>query len=104
MNTDERRSMNTDNATSSGAARQLKRILIVCTGNICRSPMATGLLRQRLAEDGLDGDVMVYSVGTWGLDGEPASEHAVHVMAERGWTSAITGPARCSGMTSSPPT
>lgn len=84
MNTDERRSMNIDNATSGSAARRLKRILIVCTGNICRSPMATGLLRQRLAEDGLDGDVMVYSVGTWGLDGEPASEHAVHVMAERG--------------------
>jgi len=84
MNTDERRSMNTDNATSNSAARQLKRILIVCTGNICRSPMATGLLRQRLAKDGLDSDVMVYSVGTWGLDGEPASEHAVQVMAERG--------------------
>ncbi|MER3458868.1 MAG: hypothetical protein C4309_09830 [Chloroflexota bacterium] len=27
-------------------------ILFVCTGNICRSPMAVGLLRARLARDG----------------------------------------------------
>lgn len=46
--------------------------------------MAVGLLRQRLAEDGLDGQVAVVSAGTWGLDGQPASIHAVQVMAERG--------------------
>jgi len=66
------------------AAQRSKRILIVCTGNVCRSPMAVGMLRQRLAEDGLDGEIVVDSAGTWGLDGEPASAHAVQVMAERG--------------------
>jgi protein-tyrosine-phosphatase len=59
-------------------------ILMVCTGNICRSPMATGLLRQRLAREGLDGQYTVRSAGTWALDNRPATENAVEVMAERG--------------------
>ena len=70
--------------SNSTPAQRSKRILIVCTGNICRSPMAAGLLRHRLAEDGLGGQVMVYSAGIWGLDGQPASEHAKQVMAARG--------------------
>jgi len=59
-------------------------ILFVCTGNLCRSPMAEGLLRQKLAQRGLDSRYHVASVGTWGVDGRPASENAVAVMAERG--------------------
>ncbi len=59
-------------------------ILMVCTGNICRSPMAAGLLRQRLANEGLDARYKVSSAGTWALENRPASEHAVEVMAARG--------------------
>ena len=59
-------------------------ILFVCTGNICRSPMAAGLLRQRLAEEGLEDRYEVASAGVWALDDRPASENAVSVMAERG--------------------
>lgn len=59
-------------------------ILFVCTGNLCRSPMATGLLRQKLAEKGLDRQYQVRSAGVWADDGRPASENAVEVMAERG--------------------
>jgi protein-tyrosine-phosphatase len=58
-------------------------ILFVCTGNICRSPMASGLLRQQLAAEGLDSHYQVTSAGVWALDDRPASEHAVTVMAER---------------------
>ena len=59
-------------------------ILFVCTGNLCRSPMAAGLLRKRLAKDGLDAHHRVLSTGVWAVDGEPASENAIAVMAERG--------------------
>lgn len=58
-------------------------ILLVCTGNLCRSPMAAGLLRQRLAEHELDHHE-VSSAGVWAVDGHPASENAISVMAERG--------------------
>jgi protein arginine phosphatase len=58
-------------------------ILFVCTGNLCRSPMAAGLLRRRLADEGLDGH-QVISAGVWAADGRQASENAIAVMAERG--------------------
>jgi protein-tyrosine-phosphatase len=59
-------------------------ILIVCTGNLCRSPMAQGMLRQRLSEEGLDANYRVLSAGVWAVDDNPASANAVDVMAERG--------------------
>jgi protein-tyrosine-phosphatase len=62
----------------------MRLILMLCTGNICRSPMAAGMLQQRLAERGLDDHYTVRSAGTWALDNRPAAEHAVKVMAERG--------------------
>ena len=62
----------------------MKRVLIVCTGNVCRSPMAMGLMRQRLAQDGLDSQVSVSSAGVYGLDGSAASQPSVDVLAERG--------------------
>jgi protein-tyrosine phosphatase len=59
------------------------KIVILCTANQCRSPMAEGLLRQRLAERGLDADVGVSSAGFLS-EGRPATEAAVLVMAGRG--------------------
>jgi len=59
------------------------RILFVCTGNLCRSPMAAGFLCQRLARDGLGGRHQVVSRGVWAIDGQPASRYAIQVMAER---------------------
>jgi protein-tyrosine phosphatase len=58
-------------------------ILMVCTGNICRSPMAEGLLRHMLLKRGR-GDVRIRSAGTHGLDEEPATPFAAQVVAERG--------------------
>ncbi|HTL81702.1 MAG TPA: low molecular weight protein-tyrosine-phosphatase [Bacteroidia bacterium] len=43
----------------------MTRILMVCLGNICRSPLAEGLLRHKLTEAGMK-DVIVDSAGTSG--------------------------------------
>ena len=59
-------------------------VLIVCTGTICRSPMAEVLLQARLARDDARQDWQVDSAGVWTVDGRPASAHAVEVMARRG--------------------
>lgn len=58
-------------------------VLMVCTGNICRSPMAKVLLESRLP-DSMKASVIVASAGTNALDGESATDQAVQVMAERG--------------------
>ena len=55
------------------------RILVVCTGNICRSPMAEGMLRDAMP-DPLAGAVHVSSAGTHALHGNRASTLAVQVM------------------------
>lgn len=62
---------------------QMGVILLVCTGNLCRSPMAMGLLRQRLAQEELEARYKVLSAGVYAMDGHPASGNAVLVMAER---------------------
>lgn len=57
-------------------------VLVVCTGNICRSPMAEAILRARFAEAEVEADVA--SAGTLDWSQRPATEHAVTAMAEMG--------------------
>lgn len=45
-------------------AQEPYRVLFVCTGNICRSPAAEGVLNRMLAEAGLGGKVRAESAGT----------------------------------------
>jgi protein-tyrosine phosphatase len=55
----------------------IDRVLVVCVGNICRSPMAQALLAQRL------GSVVVESAGTEALIGQGADPLAMSLMHER---------------------
>ena len=56
----------------------MNRILVVCEGNICRSPMAEALLAANLP------DLKVESAGLGALVGMPADETAVKIMGEHG--------------------
>jgi protein-tyrosine-phosphatase len=56
-------------------------VLFVCTGNICRSPLAEALLRREAAARRLD-DLTASSAGTGAWDGAPASEGAYLVGLE----------------------
>jgi protein-tyrosine phosphatase len=48
------------------------RVLVVCAGNICRSPLAEELLRRALGARGMEAEVR--SAGLWAQPGLPASE------------------------------
>lgn len=61
-----------------------RQILVVCYGNICRSPLAEALLRRVLQERGLDGRFEVASAGVGAVDGQPAAPLTQVVAASAG--------------------
>ncbi|MFF2504371.1 low molecular weight protein-tyrosine-phosphatase [Streptomyces sp. NPDC058067] len=64
------------------------RVCFVCTGNICRSPMAESVFRARVEEAGLDGLVEVDSAGTDGWhEGHGADPRTVSVLEDGGYES-----------------
>lgn len=69
-----------------GTAEPELRVLMVCMGNICRSPTAEGVLRQRLDKAGLGGRIVVDSAGTYGGHaGDPPDPRAQRHAAQRGF-------------------
>ncbi|MCU1593365.1 MAG: protein tyrosine phosphatase, partial [Frankiales bacterium] len=62
------------------------RILHVCTGNICRSPMAEQLMRRGLEERLGEGSTAfeVASAGTWGHEGAPMEPFALSTLGALG--------------------
>ncbi|MFF4774983.1 low molecular weight protein-tyrosine-phosphatase [Microtetraspora fusca] len=62
----------------------MKRICLVCMGNICRSPMAEFVLRRTLEEHGLDIEVDSAGTGGWHV-GQPMDERALATLAEGGY-------------------
>ncbi|MFG1641857.1 low molecular weight protein-tyrosine-phosphatase [Amycolatopsis sp. NPDC049252] len=61
-------------------------IVVVCSGNICRSPMAELVLRKELDDAGLAGAVRLSSAGTGGWhEGEPADKRARATLKAHGY-------------------
>jgi protein-tyrosine-phosphatase len=60
------------------------RILLICTGNTCRSPMAEVLLQEKIRQTGLADRVKVLSAGLCAGGESPASSGAQAVAARRG--------------------
>jgi len=54
------------------------RVLFICTGNTCRSPMAQGLAKRYFPEE-----VEVFSAGIQAIDGDKVSKNAVSILNEK---------------------
>ena len=59
------------------------RIVFVCTGNLCRSPMAQGILKALLPEE-MKSKIKVSSRGTHALEGYSPALQAVEIMKNKG--------------------
>jgi len=61
-------------------------LVFVCTGNICRSPIAEGIMKDLILDEleshGRSLPIKLASAGTYAVDGNPASEYAIMVAAQ----------------------
>lgn len=71
---------------SDSSVRRPYRVTFVCTGNICRSPMAEHVLRKYVADEGLDAVVDSSGTGGWHV-GDPADHRTVRALQRHGFSS-----------------
>ena len=64
--------------------KERRSILFVCTGNICRSPTAEGVLRDLSEKAGLELHIESAGLGDWHV-GDPPDERAQHYARNRGY-------------------
>lgn len=62
----------------------MKLLLVVCTGNICRSPMGEAFLKKKIRELGREKEYEVKSQGIIAQVGTPVSENSITAMGEIG--------------------
>lgn len=60
----------------------MRSVLFVCTANICRSPLAEGLLKARTRDD--PEPWRIESAGVWATPGQPAALYTRQVLQDRG--------------------
>ena len=67
------------------------KVLMVCLGNICRSPLAEGILKHKLSQEGLDWEVDSAGTGSWHVGESPdhrsvdvALRNGIDIRAQRG--------------------
>lgn len=62
----------------------MKKIMFVCTGNICRSPMGHYYLQKLVNEAGLGNEYLISSCGTYANTGESSTINAIEAMKTYG--------------------
>lgn len=62
---------------------EIMKILMVCLGNICRSPLAEGILRHLAIQQGLDWEIDSAGTGNWHV-GDPPDRRSVKVARQNG--------------------
>jgi len=60
------------------------KILMVCLGNICRSPLAEGIVRQLIADENLNWEVASAGTGDWHT-GQPADHRSIAIAENYGY-------------------
>jgi protein-tyrosine-phosphatase len=64
--------------------RETKKVLFICTANVCRSPMAERIFAQELAKSDHDQKIQTHSAGLSAMDGDKASQNSIDACHELG--------------------